>query len=234
MKHNRIIILAIIATIVAGMGIYACKEDKALDNTKQESTLSAERKKNKPIIRKSGICIAGQEWHWIVQCSDTTWDEGYAGTKKEAKKAAKGACSIILQGSGNIYVSIMSPFLDDPQGSLNTLFVDGFIKYLDVINPWTDEFHRFTQDDISVNALAWLSEICDYDEASLSQVNKVVAQLKVWDVYLGGNSMDEIKLLHNLTTEQFHAIAAKSWDIITIEQKENSDGTVRLVWTFEY
>ena len=201
----------------------------------KENSLLAQRKKNKPVITETNICIDSYQWSWAIECDSGVWVSGYAATKKEAKKAAKNACKLLPNGGNNYEISIMSPFLDDPQGSLKALVINGHIEYLDVINPWTDEFQSFTQDDISANALAWLSEICDYP-ATLSSVEKVVAQLKVWDIYLGGNTITEILPLHNLNTQQFNAIATKSWSRIIITQttNEDDDETVHLDWIFEY
>jgi hypothetical protein len=160
--------------------------------------------------------------------------------KKKIKKYLKEKyiCTIAIPG-GSVYVSMWSENIEEPRGNMNALIVNGSMVYLDEIDPWTNEFKRFTQDDISSNALAWLSEICDYNEADLSPVDKVVAQLKVWDIYLGGNTIAEILPLHNLNAEQFNAIAAKSWTRITIIQTTNDDDdddddTIHLDWTFEY
>jgi hypothetical protein len=228
------IIIGIIITMVAGTGIfYSCQKDRTLDRSLDNISYS-ERKKKKIEIRET---LTPGQWYWLVKCTDkegnVTYHEGYTWSRKDARKAARGIVCSVPPG-GNSSVSIISEDINYLQGNINALVVNGHIEYLEEINPWTNEFHRFTQGEISVNALAWLSEICFYDETLSQSHELVVAQLKVWNVYLGGNSVPEIISLHQLTTEQFNAIAKKTWKKITIEQTTKENETIHLDWNFEY
>ena len=209
---------------------YGCKKENTSQNTLQNTSTSlAERKEKTWKITK--LCKGSYKWD--VWC-DGEWVEGsIESSRRWAKKGVNGVVCGLPPGKGNIYVSIMSQSPDNLNGSFNALISDDCIVYLEEVNPWTNRFQRFTQREMSKNVLAWLSDICDYDE-SLSPVHElVIAQLKVWDVYLGGNTQDEILTLHNLTAEQFHAIATKSWEVITIAKTDGDDGLIHLDWNFE-
>jgi len=242
------IILGAIALIIAGVGVFsACQKDSTLKNVLRDTRTSLAQLKER-IVTIDRTATGG--YGWMVMCingSDTTTSAGFTRTKREAKAEAKKiVCSTAPGGGNNYIVSIMSEDPDNLQGSINALVVNGCMVYLDEINPWTNTFHRFTQNDISANALAWLSEICFYDETLSQAYELVTAQLKVWDVYLGGDSKGEIMVLHNLTAEQFDAIAAKLWkqitieqtEIITITEDENENDieitTIHLDWDFKY
>ena len=248
MKKLKLVTVVAVTAALIGVGAFSgCKKENISQDTLQETSRTAAEQKKKQYekdVRPSGLVVEGKTWNWTVWCknNDKIYVSNSTGSKKEANAAAKEAGKNLdcnpSEGSvdNGTNISIMSPFSDDLQGSLNALIVNDMIVYIDVIDIWTNEFRRFTRNDISANALAWLSEICDYNETSLTTVNKVVAQLKVWGVYLGGNSVTEIISLHNLTAERFNAIATKSWDKITIkiEEDEDEDGTIHLDWTFEY
>jgi hypothetical protein len=214
----------------------ACEkgEEKEKESTllQNDSTSIAVRKKKQTIIEKS---IIPGFYRWYVKCTDKEGNETWCSGIEYGKKVAKDAAKAVDCGSGEckeIYIEECNYgiMLCD----VNALIQNGYIEYIEVIDPWTNKRQRFTQKDIPANALAWLSEICDYDETSLTITDKVTAQLKVWNVYQGGNSVTEIISLHNLTAELLDAIAAKSWNKITIERNINDDETIHLDWYFEY
>jgi hypothetical protein len=198
--------------------------------------------------------IEGTKWNWFVRCSshpnDVKW--GHENTKKEAKKAANNwVCSVgggtrgssgegdgDGDGDGNKWTytgedgKIYEITLEPPK--INASMIDGHLEYFEMINPWTNEFHRFTLDDISGNELAWLTGLCFYDKRLSQKHELVAAQLKAWHVYLGGNSPDEIRALHNLTADIFERIASKSWEGITLCKITEENGTEYLDWTIEH
>ena len=118
--------------------------------------------------------------------------------------------------------------------AINASIQNGCLEYFEVVNPWTDEFHRFTLDDISENELSWLAGLCFYDPHLSQKHELVMAQLKTWHVYIGGDSPTEIMSLHNLSTEHFEMIASKSWNSVTVNKIEDANGTIHLDWNFEY
>jgi len=189
------------------------------------------------------------KWVWNVNCLDEDGNivrrgHGREDSEKKANKKANGfVCSTgggtgTGIGTGNSWTYVgengetFEVTITPPK--VNASIIDGHLEYSEIINPWTNEFHRFTSNEISQNELAWLTGLCFFD-GSLSEEHKLVAtMLKVLGVYLGGNSTTEIMSLHNLTAEQFEAIATKSWESATITQTEKNDGTVHLDWNFEY
>jgi hypothetical protein len=185
------------------------------------------------------------DWHFVIFCDGERKFSGVANTKREAKDAAKyhitkngGTIKSTSGNSGNggVYVTedgkIYSVNITPP--AVNASIVNGQLDNFEIINIWTDEFHRFTIDEILENELFWLTGLCFYDKTLSQQHELVVAQLKAWHVYLGGNAITEILSLHNLTAEQFESLSTKSWNAVTINKKGYDDGSVRLDWTFEF
>ncbi|MDR0604894.1 MAG: hypothetical protein LBG80_11390 [Bacteroidales bacterium] len=195
-------------------------------------------------------------WKWYVYCDNEVVGSGTEDTKRDAKRAGRTFVNTIpcdtstspngddyLDGDGKIYKGedrriyrgedgkIYRIGIDPP--CINASIANGKLEHFEIINPWTDEFHCFTVDEISENELSWLAGLCFYD-ATLSKKHELVAaQLKVWHTYLGGDSVTEIQSLHNLTAENFEAIATKSWQMVTVHRTENADGTVHLDWKIE-
>jgi hypothetical protein len=190
----------------------SCKKESTLLAEQEDISLAKVQKKKKITISKG---TSPGFYNWVVECTDKesniTYHSGIEYGRKEAKKKAKEIVCSTGNSSGSNYITIR---LEDSQelilGNINAFVVDGFMEYLEEVNPWTNEYHRLTNDEISANALAWLSEVCLYDETLSLEHELVAAQLKVWDIYFGGNSKDEIMSLHNLTPAHFEAIATKS------------------------
>jgi hypothetical protein len=227
---KKYIKIGIIITLIAGTGIfYSCQKDHTL-NRSLDNISHPERKEKTFELKK----LSNGSWRWAVYCDGVFKEGSIENTRRQAKRAIKNVVCSLPPSSKNIYVTLMIQDSYNLQGNINALIANGRIEYLDEINPWTNTFHRFTRNDISPNVLSWLSEIYFYDE-TLSRIDELVAaQLKVWGVYLGGNSVSEIISLHNLTVEQFNAIASNSWNEITLKQTTNENGTVHLDWNFKY
>ena len=185
-------------------------------------------------------------WYWYVWCDgeEDPVGSGPQRSKKDAQAAGRTMvnrikCQSVGGGgnnnSGGIYVGEDGKIyrLEIRPPAINASIVDGHLEYFEVINPWTDEFHRFTTDEISENELSWLAGLCFYDETLSQKYELVATQLKTWHVYLGGNSPTEIMTLHNLSAEHFEMIASKSWNKVSVHKTENTDGTVHLDWDIE-
>jgi hypothetical protein len=204
---------------------YGCQKGSTSQNTLQENTSLAERKAKTSKIKK----IKGS-WHWKVFCEGVYYRGGIENSKGDAKYMVEiTKCPESKATSSSIWFED-----EDLCVCFEAILVNDQILCFDVIDPWTDTLRRITRNEISANALAWISEIGIYDEATLSQADKVVSQLKVWGIYLGGDFPDEIRVLHNLTAEQFETIATISWEEVTITQKIKDNGTIHLDWIFGY
>jgi hypothetical protein len=127
-------------------------------------------------------------------------------------RAAEDLCISTSQSShgeyegedGKIYkVEIIPP-------AINASIANGHLDSVAFPDPWTDEYSSFTSNEISENELSWILGLCFYDEILSQEYELVAAQLKVWGIYLGGNSIDKIKSLHNLSDENFNAIVTKT------------------------
>ena len=175
-------------------------------------------------------------WIWVVKCDGEIIASGPENTKRDAKKmgnrAAEDLCISTSQSShgeyegedGKIYnVEILPP-------AINASIVNGHLDSVEFVDPWTDEYSSFTSNEISENELSWILGLCFYDEILSQEYELVAAQLKVWGIYLGGNSIDEIKSLHNLSDENFNAIVTKTWDSIIINKTEDDNGEIHLDW----
>ena len=124
-------------------------------------------------------------------------------TKKDAKSEAKRQVSSLCgsggtttgegTGDGNSWIYVgengetYTVTLEPPK--VNASMTDSHLEWFEMINPWTKKFHRFTLDDISGNELAWLTGLCFYYKHLSQKHELVAAKLKVWHVYVGGNSV---------------------------------------------
>ena len=65
----------------------------------------------------------------------------------------------------------------------------------------------------------------------------LIAQLKVWGIYRGGENENEIKNIYHLEQSQIEIILAKSWHHISLRKimEEDENGNIQevLQWYFE-
>jgi len=160
-------------------------------------------------------------WRWSVDCYDGNGqflgsESGAANSKRAAKNQAGGvACGV--------NIVIMPP-------KINATIINGRMAYFEMINPWTEQFHTLIASEVSENELFWIAGIGCYDDSLSSSLKRVVAMLKVWDVYLGGDSEKGVQELHDLSDEEFDIISEKTWTSVEIIKTIDDYGEIHLGW----
>ena len=179
------------------------------------------------------ICIYKLEdgsWKWDVYCNGQWIAGNVENTKREAKREAdRYRCESLENGDitpdDDTEISITAPHI-------NANIENGSLIGSDFINPWTNEMQHFSANEISENELAWLAGLCFFDHSASQDCELLIAKLKVWNVYLGGNSMQEIQNLHNLSENQCNMILNKDWNSVTITKTTCNNETIHLDWNF--
>lgn len=184
--------------------------------------------------------IGPHSWRWEVRCNGEFVQGSVESTKQAAKSAANRVKNEIVcnlnpnnetgQGEPQIDIQILPP-------NVNAVISCGYMDFFEIINPFNDEIEHFTSDEISENSLAWLVGLCFYDSSETERVELLIAQLKVWGIYRGGENENEIKNIYHLEQSQIEIILAKSWHHISLRKimEEDENGNIQevLQWYFE-
>ena len=142
---------------------------------------------------------------WIWKCKDGS-AHGTAPSRAEARRLAREHCT-----SGCV---ITPPAVDFE-------VEHGYLVDFRSLSLDDKELH-FTSVEISEDVFNYLFGF-DVDREEVRDADIVAATLKIWGVYNGGRSMRSLMANHNLTSEQFVALARKSWTTIELEiDEENS------------
>ncbi len=153
-------------------------------------------------------------WAWTAgDCS------GWANSKREARRQAREALS-----SGNCDCEITPPNGGIIVNNNSSNEGNSTIYFPDT----NGKMKEYPLDEINENTAMWLLGSCNYIEEDSTPEERVIALLKVWDIYQGDIVLSDILVNHNLQAEEFYILASKEWNYIFI----NIDNDENISWTF--
>lgn len=148
---------------------------------------------------------------WVWQCRDGS-ALGSATSKSDARSQARAAC-------GNAF-ALVPPAVD-------AQVVGGSLTRFTINN--LDNVRRtFDVSEISENAVFYFYGLECADPTSLTNAEKAMTILKIWGIYRGGQTEEEISALHFLSRDQFQKLIERKYKGLKIVI--NDDDTIQ--WAF--
>ncbi len=138
---------------------------------------------------------------------------GWAATKREARRQAREAVA-----SGFCDYTLIPP----TGGMVIEHSCDKIIGIFYYPNLLEDML-TYSLAEISENTAMWLLGSCNYIKRDSTEEERVVALLKVWELYCGGTEKSEIMAIHNLQDNEFEVLANKEWNYILININDDEE-----------
>jgi hypothetical protein len=145
-------------------------------------------------------------WHWA--CKDGSSD-GWSSTKSGAQSAGAAAC-------GGVALNITPP-------DYNADFEAGDLKSFDVANLDGVLVH-WDSTEIDGDAFDFFFGLNCGNSLS-TDADKAIAILKIWGVYNGGTTPEEIEADHNLSPEDFSSLVAKNYIGVQLDISDTNQYT---------
>jgi hypothetical protein len=170
------------------LALFGCNKDVVNSEIPQNNTVEKQLRPYK--IDKS----SSTGWfHWT--CKDGS-GEGWASTRSEARSQGRAGC-----GGSLANVNVEDPWdvlTYDPRGMFASMVVEN-LSGNPILHPVSD---------INENEmLYWSGEV----HTPILNERKAVVYLTIMGVYLGGNSVEDIQSIHNLSPQNFNLLINRNF-----------------------